>query len=58
MTEGLFLGQGPHAVEVAVARSASSPNRMALLGTWKARRAGRPAPVLLVVLHPGGDLLG
>ena len=29
----------------------------ALLASWKARRGGRAAPVLLVVLHPGGAAL-
>ncbi len=55
--EGLFLGQGSHAIEVAVARSTSSPNRTVLLKVWQARRASRSAPVLLVVLHPGGGAL-
>jgi hypothetical protein len=51
---GLFVGKGANAIEVAVARSGAAPNRTALLDCWKARRAGRAAPVLLVVLHPGG----
>lgn len=54
---GLFLGNGQHAAEVAVARSIVVPSRMALLDSWKARRSGRAAPVLLVVLHPGGAAL-
>ena len=54
---GLFLGNGQHAIEVAVARSGTVPNRMALLGSYKARRAGRAAPVLLVVIYPGGAAL-
>ncbi|MCY4318297.1 MAG: hypothetical protein OXE76_03730 [Alphaproteobacteria bacterium] len=54
---GLFLGNGQHAAEVAVARSIAVPSRMALLDSWKARRSGRAAPVLLVVLHPGGAAL-
>lgn len=37
-----------------MARTGAAPNRTALLDCWKARRAGRAAPVLLVVLHPGG----
>ena len=51
---GLFIGHGTSAIEVAVARSTTQPSRTALLDSWKARRAGRAAPVLLVVLHQGG----
>ena len=51
---GLFVGNGAHAIEVAVAQSAFPPKRTALLDTWKHRRSGRAAPVLLVVLHPDG----
>ena len=54
---GLFLGNGAHAIEVAVARCGAAPARTALLETWKHRRAGRAAPVLLVVLHPDGAAL-
>ncbi len=53
----LFVGNGSNAIEVAVARSSSNPTRTALLETWKARRGGRAAPVLLVMLHPGGAAL-
>ena len=52
--EGLFIGEGAHALEVAVARSAVAPGRTALADAWKARKGGRAAPVLLVVLHPDG----
>ncbi len=45
------------ASEVAVARSAGIPTRAALLESWKGRKAGRAAPVLLVVLHPEGAAL-
>ena len=51
---GLFVGHGAHAIEVAVAQSVSPPTRTVLLDTWKHRRSGRAAPVLLVVLHPNG----
>ena len=54
---GLFLGRGAHAVEVAVAESGAAPAPTRLLEIWKRRRAGRAAPVLLVVLHPGGAAL-
>ena len=55
--EGLFLGHGQHAIEVAVAKSVAMPSRAALRDNWKARRDGRAAPVLLVILHPGGAAL-
>ena len=51
---GLFVGKGAHAIEIAAARSARPPTRVSLLEAWKARRSGRAAPVLLVVLHPEG----
>ena len=54
---GLFLGRGAHAVEVAVARSATAPTRSVVLECWKTRKDRRAAPVLLVVLHPGGAAL-
>ena len=54
---GLFLGHGAHGLEVAVARSPHAPTRSAVLDCWKARKGGRAAPVLLVVLHPGGAAL-
>ena len=49
----LFIGQGTSALEVAVAQAARLPNRLALIEIWKARKAGRAAPLLLVVLYPG-----
>ena len=53
---GLFVGKGSNAIEVAVARSDGVPNRKVLLDCWKAHRAGRAAPVLVVALasSPGG----
>ena len=53
----LFIGKGANAIEVAVAQSSRSPTRSALLEGWKARRAGRAAPVLLVVLYANGAAL-
>ena len=50
----LFLGKGANAIEIAVARSLGTPTRAGLLGGWKSRKGGRAAPVLLVVVHPGG----
>ena len=46
-----------NAIEVAVATAANAPSRGALLESWKHRRAGRAAPVLLIVLHPDGAAL-
>ena len=54
---GLFLGPGAHGLEVAAARSANAPTRSSVLECWKTRKGGRAAPVLLVVLHPGGAAL-
>ena len=51
---GLFVGNGAHAIEVAVAQLEREPSRNALLEGWKSRRGARAAPVLLVVLHPNG----
>ena len=48
---GLFVGQGANAIEVVAAQASRSPNRNALLSTWRARRGGRASPVLLVVKH-------
>ena len=56
-TEGLFVGNGANTVEVAVARTNTAPPRAALLAAWRERRAGRAAPVLLVVLHAKGTSL-
>ena len=55
--QGLFLGDGANAIEVAVAKAHTPPRRTVLLETWKARRGGRAAPVLLVVQFPGGAAL-
>ena len=50
---GLFVGEGTHGVEVAVARASRAPARAALVVTWKTRRRRRAAPLLLVVLSSG-----
>ena len=47
---GLFVGQGPNALEVAVAQASQAPPRSVLVGAWKARKGRRAAPLLLVVL--------
>lgn len=51
---GLFIGNGPHAVEVAVGQSTVVPSEGALTQSWRTRKGHRAAPVLLVVLHPEG----
>jgi hypothetical protein len=48
---GLALGLGPSALEVLIAACATDPNPAALRSAWRARNAGRAAPLLLVALH-------
>jgi len=50
----LFLGQGDHALEVAVASCASRPKAEDVRKMWKARQGGRPSPLLLVIGYPEG----
>lgn len=50
---GLALGNGPNALEVAVAESPSAPTVTSLRAVWKARLGGRATPLLLVVLYDG-----
>src|SRR5690348_7865819 len=50
---GLALGQGASPLEVLVASSATTSNATTLRSAWKARNAGRAAPLILVVLHNG-----
>ena len=45
------LGQGNPALEVVFAEAPARPTTEAMRAAWKARSAGRPAPVLLVVLY-------
>jgi len=60
---GLALGEGSSALEVLVATHSRTPASADLRSAWKARHGGRPAPLLLVVLHgeraalcgPAGD---
>ncbi|MDP2259398.1 MAG: hypothetical protein Q8J89_06760 [Caulobacter sp.] len=56
--EGLFIGNGDLALEVAVYTAAARPTAKTIVDAWKARRAGRPTPVLVVVLHDGKAWLG
>jgi len=48
---GLALGKGNIPLEVVVASSNGRPGLPALRSCWKARNAGRAAPLLLVVLY-------
>ena len=48
---GLALGSGNLPLEVVVAESAVTPSLPSLRSAWKARKAGRASPVLLVVLY-------
>ena len=48
---GLFLGQGPNALEVAVLQSVGQPSAGTLRTIWSSRLAGRATPLLIVVLH-------
>ena len=48
---GLALGQGTSALEVLVTRCTAPPAAVTLRTAWKARNAGRAAPVLFVALH-------
>ena len=54
---GLFVGSGTNAIEVAVATTNSAPARLTLLKSWRDRRGKRAAPVLIVILYPGGAAL-
>ena len=49
--EFVFIGFGDHGLEVALAKSQSRPRVEDVRKLWKARHAGRPSPVLLVVNH-------
>jgi hypothetical protein len=49
--ELVFIGSGDHALEVALATASSRPKVEDVRKLWKARHAGRPSPVLLVVNH-------
>jgi hypothetical protein len=48
----LFLGQGDHGLEVALASSATRPLADAVRKLWSARQNRRPSPLLLVVGYP------
>jgi hypothetical protein len=47
----LHLGQGQNAFEVIVLAAAAKPAAAALQAAWKARRAGRASPVMLVAIY-------
>lgn len=48
----LFLGNGAHALEVALASSAARPRADDVRKLWSARQNRRPSPLLLVVGYP------
>ena len=48
---GLVLGSGASALEVLIASHEGEPPLPALRAIWKERKAGRAAPLLLVVLY-------
>lgn len=51
-THAVFLGEGDHALEVALATSAGRPKAEDTRKLWHARQGKRPSPVLLVVGYP------
>jgi hypothetical protein len=49
---GVFLGKGEgHRLEVAVASSQNRPTKSNMEAAWLARRIGRAAPLLYIILH-------
>lgn len=50
-TEGVYLGKGSSALEVAVVSISSRPTKQLLTRVWKDRRGGRVNPVLVVALY-------
>lgn len=51
----LFLGQGDHPLEVAVATSPHRPRADDVRTLWKLRQGRRPSPLLLVVAYEDQD---
>ncbi len=54
---GLYIGEGVSGIEVAVADTPTTPASGIVGEIWKHRRAGRAAPVLLVLLSPDDTVL-
>ena len=54
---GLYVGQGNQGLEIVALTSTTKPTSGILQQAFQARRAGRAAPVLVVVLHPEGASL-
>ena len=54
---GLYIGEGVSGIEVAVADAPTIPASGIVGEIWKHRRAGRAAPVLLVLLGPDETVL-
>jgi hypothetical protein len=55
---GLFIGEGQLALEVAAFKASKRPTAAMIQDGWRARRAGRPTPVLVVALYNGQAWLG
>ena len=53
--EVLFLGEGDHALEVALATSRHRPKADDVRALWKLRQGRRPSPLLLVVAYEDHD---
>lgn len=49
--EGLILGQGTQPLEIILSRSLRKPAISDLRSAWRARRGGRAAPLVFVVLY-------
>ena len=54
---GLFIGEGTHGIEIAVAHASTIPASGVVGEIWKHRRGGRAAPVLIVLLSPDETVL-
>ena len=54
---GLFIGEGTHGIEIAVAHASTIPASGVVGEIWKHRRGGRAAPVLIVLLCPDETVL-
>jgi hypothetical protein len=57
-TDRVLLGNGEHALEVAIATSSTQPKADDLRTLFKKRLNNRPSPVLLVVLYKAPDGTG
>ena len=53
-SEGLFLGNGRNALEIAIFSSIKTPKESTTKKAYKDRRAQRSTPVLIIILHSDG----